>query len=159
MFPWILYAVAGFALCISYVKDRERTRKGVLKALRAFEGILPQLLGVLLLIGIGMTLLNPSAIAALLGKQSGVSGVLLALLIGSITLMPGFVAFPLASAMVKAGAGYAQMGAFVSSLMMVGVVTFPMEAKILGVRLALWRNLLSLVLSFFIALVLGRVMG
>ncbi|MCX7827804.1 MAG: hypothetical protein N2315_01160 [Thermanaerothrix sp.] len=159
MFSWFLYGIAGLALCASYAKDRERTKAALLKALRSFEGILPQLLGVLLLIGICMSMLDPSAIGALLGKSSGVEGVALALAVGSVTLMPGFVAFPLAAALLKAGAGYAQIGAFVSSLMMVGVVTFPMEARVIGLRAALWRNGLALAFSAIVAWVLGWVMG
>ena len=51
----------------------------------------------------------------------------IAAVVGCITLIPGFVAFPLAASLVKAGAGYGQIAMFVSTLMMVGVATFPLE--------------------------------
>jgi uncharacterized membrane protein YraQ (UPF0718 family) len=59
------------------------------------------------------------------------------------------------SALLKNGAGYAQIAAFVSSLMMVGVVTLPMEFKVFGKRAAILRNVLALGFSFLVALAMG----
>jgi len=70
------------------------------------------------------------------------------LVIIGLTLIPGFVAFPLAAALLKNGAGYAQIAAFVSSLVMVGVATLPMEFKVFGKRAAILRNVLVLGVIF-----------
>ena len=74
-----------------------------------------------------LAILTPKQISKLLGSESGWYGVLIAAVIGSITLIPGFVAFPLAAALLKSGAGYMQIAVFVSTLMMVGIVTLPVE--------------------------------
>jgi uncharacterized membrane protein YraQ (UPF0718 family) len=76
----------------------------------------------------------------LLGSDSGFLGVIGASLIGAITLIPGFVAFPLAAALLNSGAGYMQITAFVASLMMVGIVTLPLEIKTFGKKAAIIRN-------------------
>jgi hypothetical protein len=39
--------------------------------------------------------------------------------------------------------------------MMVGVVTMPVEAKYLGKKLTIWRNLLAFLFSFLVAWVIG----
>lgn len=70
------------------------------------------------------------------------------LVIIGLTLIPGFVAFPLAAALLKNGAGYSQIAAFVSSLVMVGVVTLPMEFEVFGKRAAILRNVLALGVIF-----------
>ncbi|HEY9061859.1 MAG TPA: hypothetical protein VIO64_15335 [Pseudobacteroides sp.] len=49
---------------------------------------------------------------------------------GSITLIPCFVAFLLAAALLKSGAGFMQIAVFISTLMMVGIVTIPPRNKI-----------------------------
>ena len=67
-----------------------------------------------------LALIRPETISELLGRESGFYGVLIGVLIGSVTLIPGFIAFPVAALFLKNGAGYAQVAAFVSSLMMVG---------------------------------------
>ena len=92
------------------------------------------------MIGIMLAILTPEQISKLLGSESGWYGVLIAAAIGSITLIPGFVAFPLAAALLKSGAGYMQIAAFVSTLMMVGIVTIPMEMKTFGKRVTIMRE-------------------
>ncbi len=87
-------------------------------------------------------------ISKIIGKESGFIGVILASLIGSITLIPGFVAFPTAAMLLKSGAGYIQIAAFISTLMMVGIVTFPVEIKYFGKKLTILRNLTAFVRHF-----------
>jgi len=155
MFTVILYVVAGAGLLVSFLADRQKTKKALLKAWKAFENILPQFLSVLIIIGLALAVLTPEAISRLLGTDSGITGILMSLAIGAITLIPGFVAFPLAAALLKNGAGYAQIAAFVSSLMMVGIVTLPMEFKVFGKKAAVLRNVLALAFSFLVALAMG----
>jgi len=82
---------------------------------------------------------------------------LLASALGSITLVPGFVAFPLAKSLLDRGAGVAQVAVLLSTLMMVGVMTLPVEFRYLGRKEALLRNGLAYVWSLIAALIIGRV--
>ena len=127
------------------------------KAWKSFENILPQFLSVLVIIGLALAILSPAQISSLLGSESGVVGIVAALAIGSITLIPGFVAFPLAAALLNNGAGYGQISAFVSALMMVGVVTIPMEIQTFGKKATLLRNGLALAFSLTVALFMGGI--
>jgi len=158
MFTYILYGLAIAGLAISFFKDRKKTKMALKKAWKAFENILPQLLTIFVIIGVAMAILKPETIQTLIGSDSGLWGVLAAAAIGSITLMPGFVAFPLAAALLKSGAGYMQIAAFVSTLMMVGVVTLPLEIKSFGRRAAIVRNSAALVFSLAAAFVIGAVL-
>ena len=105
MFTYILYALAIVGLVLSFFKDRQKTKMALKKAWKSFENILPQLLTIFLIIGFALAIFPPETIRKLLGSDSGFLGVLAAAVIGSITLMPGFVAFPLAAALLKSGAG------------------------------------------------------
>lgn len=51
-----------------------------------------------------------------------------------------------------------QIAAFISSLMMVGIVTLPVEMRYFGKRLAIMRNVLAFFFSFVVASVIGFVM-
>ena len=157
MFTYILYALAIVGLAISFFKDRQKTKMALIKAWKAFENILPQLLTIFLVIGFALAIFPPETIRRFLGSESGVWGILAAALIGSVTLMPGFVAFPLAAALLKSGAGYMQLAAFVSTLMMVGVITIPIERKTFGLRATLTRNGAAFAFSFVVAAVMGVV--
>lgn len=152
-----LYLVTGVLLLAAFIKDPEKTRMALKKAWRAFENILPQILVVFLLVGFMIALLNPQIISAIIGEQSGWLGVLAAGLVGAITLIPGFVAFPTAALLLENGAGYMQIGAFISALMMVGIVTMPVEIKYFGKKLTLYRNLMAFGFSFMVAYVIGQV--
>lgn len=105
-----LYVIAISALTVSFFKSREKTLLALKKAWKSFENILPQFLSILIIIGMMLAILTPEQISKLLGSESGWYGVLIAAVIGSITLIPGFVAFPLAAALLKSGAGYPRVG-------------------------------------------------
>ena len=74
-----------------------------------------------------------------------------ALGIGSIALIPGFIAYPLAAVLRQNGASTPVLAAFITSLMMVGILTLPIEAKFFGWRVSLLRNGLALVGALFVA--------
>ncbi|MBU4485924.1 MAG: permease [Candidatus Delongbacteria bacterium] len=158
IFTLSIYIVTTALLLLSFFKNKTKTKIALRKSWRSFENILPQFLSVLMLIGIILSILSPETISMLLGKDSGWFGVASASLIGSITLIPGFIAFPLASALLKSGAAYAQIAAFISTLMMVGVVTFPMEIKFFGKKSTLIRNSFAFVFSILIAVIIEAVL-
>jgi len=153
----ILYSLAIILLAASYLKDKSKTKKALKKAWKSFENILPELLVIMLLIGVLLAVIDHELISSLLGESSGWFGVILASIIGAITLIPGFVAFPTAALLLKGGAGYMQIAAFVSTLMMVGIVTLPVEVKYFGKKISYVRNVLAFMFSFIVAIVVGMV--
>lgn len=159
MFIYILYTTAVAMLIVSYKKDKKKTVMAVKKAWKSFENILPQFLTILVLTGVVLAVLNSDTISSLLGQESGWIGLIIASIIGSVTLIPGFVAFPLAAMLLKSGAGFTQMAVFISTLMMVGIVTLPLEIKYFGRKITIMRNVTAYLFSFVVALVIGVVLG
>ncbi|MCX7024295.1 MAG: permease [Spirochaetes bacterium] len=155
----LLYVIAGAGLLVSVFKDPAKTMTALRKALKALEGILPQFLVVLALVAVTLAVLDTETISRFIGTGSGAWGVLGASLVGAITLIPGFVAFPAAAALLAGGAGATQIAAFVSSLMMVGVVTLPMEMKYFGKQAAILRNVLAFGFSLVAAVFVGWVVS
>lgn len=153
----IFYSLASVLLLLSFLKDRKKTKMALKKAWKAFENILPEFLVVILMVGFMLSVLNADTISGIIGAESGWFGIILASIIGSITLIPGFVAFPTAALLLENGAGYMQIAAFVSTLMMVGVVTMPVEIKYFGKKATLLRNTAAFVFSFIVALIIGMV--
>ena len=157
MFNLILYLICIAVVIVSWLKDRQKTKLALKKAWKSFENILPQFLGVLVLVAILLAYFDADTISRVLGDRSGWWGVVIAAVVGAITLIPGFVAFPTAALLLKNGAGLTQMGAFVSALMMVGVVTLPVEIKYFGKKMSIYRNILAFLFSFIVAWVIGVV--
>ena len=155
----LLYIIAATALLVSLVKNKHKTKTALKKAWKAFEGILPQFLVVLLLVALAFSIFDSVTISKLIGEGSGFWGVLVAAIIGAVTLIPGFVAFPIAASLLIQGAGITQIAAFISSLMMVGVVTLPLEIEYFGRKAAIIRNAAAFLFSFIVALVVGWAVG
>ncbi len=152
----LLYIGTGLLLLLSLIKDKGKTKKALRKAWKSFENILPQFLVVLVMVGVLLTLMDSEMILRLIGTDSGWFGVLLSAVVGAVTLIPGFVAFPTAAMLLEGGAGYMQIAAFISTLMMVGIVTLPVEITFFGKRLAIYRNILAFFFSFLVAFVIGH---
>lgn len=154
----ILYALATILLILSFIKDKSKTKKAIKLSLKSFENIMPQFLGIIVFIGLILALLNPETISKLIGSDSGFLGVFISSIIGSITIMPTFVAFSTGSSLLQNGAGYAQVGALISTLTLVGVMTFSLESKYIGKKAAFLRNFIAFLFSFLVAFILGKVM-
>lgn len=157
MSNYILYGITVLLLFTSYYKDKKKTKIALKKSWKSFENILPEILGIIMIVGVLLAILNPEIISRIIGDNSGIFGVIVAAVVGAVTLIPGFVAFPTAAMLVENGAGYMQIAAFVSTLMMVGVVTMPVEIKYFGKKLTILRNLLAFIFSFLVAYLIGKV--
>ena len=64
------------------------------------------MLSILLLIGLILSVLDAETVSAVIGAESGILGMAVAAVIGCITLIPGYVAIPLAASLLRDGAGY-----------------------------------------------------
>ncbi|MBQ5728516.1 MAG: hypothetical protein IIV56_06325 [Mailhella sp.] len=159
MFTLILYSTALIFLFLSWRKSREKTRAALRKAWKSCVGVLPLFFAILLCMGFLLAFVDESVIRQVVGKESGMAGIALSGLIGSVTLIPAFAAYPAAAELLRVTGGYAQITMLITSLMMVGIVTLPMESRFFGLKAALWRNGLGLVYSFALAVFVGAVFG
>ncbi|GAB1804446.1 hypothetical protein [Priestia megaterium] len=154
----ILYIVAIVLVIISFTNDRNKTKDALFKSGRMFLNILPDMLSIMLFVGLSLSILTPSLISSVIGEKSGFIGVIYSVMIGSVALIPSFVVFPLGSTLVQNGAGLPQVAALMSTLMSVGLTSLPMEQKIFGRSFALSRNacavLMSVIFSYIVWLVM-----
>jgi uncharacterized membrane protein YraQ (UPF0718 family) len=156
---YYLYIITGIALLISLIASREKTFKALKIALKRFLNILPAFLTMLVLVSIVLFLVPDKLFSKYLGTDNKLIGVLLAALLGSITLMPGFIAFPLSGILLQKGVAYTVIATFTTTLMMVGVVTFPVEKAYLGVRVTVLRNIIGLLIALCVAAIIGIYYG
>jgi len=154
----LLVSITLIALVVSLMKDRGKTVSGVRKGIKMFTNILPAMLNILILVSIFLYLVPGPVLAHWLGKESGLTGMTMAALLGSVSLIPGFIAFPMAAILLKSGIGYNIIAIFVTTLLMVGVLTLPLEAKYFGMRVAVLRNVLSFIGAILIGLLIGLIL-
>lgn len=149
------YTITGLILLISFIANRGKTLKAVKISIGKFIKIFPNFIAMLILVSIILFLFPDEVISSYLNNSSKFISVLLASFIGSITLMPGFVAFPLSGILLNKGVPYMVLSAFTTTLMMVGIITFPIEKEYFGVKVTIIRN----IISFFIALIVAVITG
>ncbi len=154
-----LYIVAGGALAISCIKDLNKSKKALKIALKTLLKMLPLLLLIVAVVSILLYLLPEEVIAEYLGADSSITAISAALAAGSVSLLPGFITFPLSGLLLRQGVSYTVLAAFTTTLMMVGIVTFPMERKYFGTKLALYRNIAGFIIAVLVSLAIGIVFG
>lgn len=155
IFTILLWIITGGALVISLTKNKRRT----LNAMKIARGMMGNMIGeiaaILFLIGLILTFIPPETIKSVLGQSDQFISTIVSAVVGSITLIPAFVAFPLVGSFVDIGAGIVPAVAFLTTLTMVGVVTFPLEKQEFGLKFAVTRNTLSFLFAVMIALAMG----
>jgi len=156
---YILYIVTGLAILVSLIANREKTFRATKIAVRRLVNILPAFLIMLVLVSIVLFLVPDTVISDYLGSNNKWGGVLFASVIGSIILMPGFIVFPLCGILLKKGILYMVLSAFTTTLMMVGVLTYPVEKEYLGIKVTIIRNVISFLIAIIIAVVTGIFFG
>lgn len=158
IFTVSLWGITGIAFVVSILKSKEKTFDSMKMAKGMMKNMIGQIVAILFLIGLILTFLPPEVIKDVLGESNPIISTVFSALTGSITLIPAFVAFPLVGSFVDAGASIVPAVAFLTTLTMVGVVTFPLEKQEFGVKFAAARNIFSFVFAIIIALVMGVIM-
>jgi uncharacterized membrane protein YraQ (UPF0718 family) len=149
----VLLAV-GFLL-FSIIKSRKKTIESVKIAKKLFQNTFVEVAGVMALVGLVLALLPPDLIQQLLGGESKILSTVFGALIGTVTIMPAFIAFPLSKSLYMSGAHLVTIAAFLTTLTMVGVATYPIEVRHFGRKFTLVRNSISFVMALLIALGMG----
>ncbi len=155
----ILYLITICLLGISLISNPQKTFKALKISLKRFIKICPSFVVMLILVSIALYLTPREFLENLLANENKFLAVTGALGLGSFSVLPGFIVYPLCGILLDRGALYMVLSAFSTTLMMVGVVTFPLEKSYLGVRLALSRNLISFAIAFIIAIATGIFFG
>jgi uncharacterized membrane protein YraQ (UPF0718 family) len=152
---WI---IGGILFIIAILKGKGGAKESMKKSRGMMKNMLGDIIGIICLIGLLLTFIPPQTIKTVLGSENVFFSSLVAALIGSVTLIPAFVAFPLVGSFVDAGASIVPGVAFLTTLTMVGVVTFPLEKKEFGLKFALTRNVLSFSAAIVIAILMGVIL-
>jgi uncharacterized membrane protein YraQ (UPF0718 family) len=154
-----LYLATAILLGISFFKDRAKTRQALKLAGKKLLKILPAFLSMLVFVSLVLYMFPQETISSHLVHQNKWLALGIASFFGSLTLMPGFIAYPLGGILRSQGVPYMVLSGFTTTLMMVGLLTFPVEKAYLGTRVAVIRNVLSLVIALIIAVLTGLAFG
>ena len=126
-------------------------KKSFFKALKSFGSTLPMLLSIVLLIGLFKTFVTAEMIATVFTGNM-LTDPLFGAGIGSISAGNPITSYIIGGELIKEDVSLFAVTAFMVAWVTVGFVQFPAEAKILGKKFAIIRNLLNFIFSILIAL-------
>lgn len=155
IFTKVLWVVTIILFVYSMVKSKTKTINSLRMAKCMMKNMVGEIIAILFLIGLLLTFIPPETIKNVLANSNTFLSTIIAALVGGITLIPPFVAFPLVGSFIDMGISIIPSVAFLTTLTMVGVVTIPLETQEFGWKFALTRNLLSFVFALIIALAMG----
>lgn len=157
IFTILFWIIAVVLFIVSLIKSKEKTIVAIKKSRGMMGSMIGEIISIIFLIGLVLTFIPPETIKTVLGTSNTYLSTAISALIGSVTLIPAFVAFPLVGSLVDVGASIVPAVAFLTTLTMVGIVTFPLETKEFGIKFAIMRNLFSFGFAIVIALIMGVV--
>ncbi len=120
------------------------------KTVRTFIGILPVIIGMLLATSLVLALFPDKLSQGLFGNGD-VPDAMLGAAIGSIATGHPLASYLLGGELLAGGVGLVAVTALLVSWVTVGIVQLPAEALMLGMRFAVYRNMIS----FFIAVIIA----
>jgi len=129
---------------------KERLIQSIKKTASMFIGMLPILVGVILLTGLILELLPSDKAAEWFGKNN-VLDALIGATLGSVAAGHPLTSYVLGGELLANGISLVAVTALLVSWVTVGSIQFPAEALMLGQRFALYRNLLCFGFSVLIA--------
>lgn len=137
----------------------EALKGGVVAGAETLMSVALLLVAAFLIAGLTQTLVSRELIDRWLSSRSGWRGILLACLAGA--LIPGgpYVYYPIAGALLQAGAGLGVLVAFVMAKNLWSVTRLPLEFALLGPRLTIIRYLLTLVVPPILGFLAEAIFG
>ena len=154
----LLILVSLAALAVSYLKNKSKTKKVLNLSFKLFQNTFSEVFFIMALIALFLTWIPESLIETLLGNPNEALSIAFGAGIGTITIIPAFVAFPLSGSLLKSGANLVAVAAFLTTLTMVGFATMPIEIKYFGKRFTFIRNGISTIAAVIIALAMGVIL-
>ncbi|MBN2050446.1 MAG: permease [Spirochaetales bacterium] len=154
----VMNGLAVTGLIVAGIVNRRKALQALKAAWHAFIGMAPRVLIIVILIGIILGFIPREFIARVVGGESGFRGILLSATFGAIMFIPSILAFPLAGSLLESGAALSSVAAFITSLTMIGIVSLPVELKVLGKKMTLYRNVFGFIFALMIAMVMGALL-
>lgn len=112
---------------------------------------------VMVMLGLFAVWVPKDIVVRYLGKASGVKGIFLAIILGALPTGPLYIAFPIASALLKKGAKISNIVFFLSAWACIKVPQEMVELQFLGVRFMLSRLSLTVIFVVIMGIFIEKV--
>lgn len=151
----MIYIITLILIIILALFDYKKTLKGIKIGFKKLIKNTPIFINMIIMVAISLHFISDDFILKYLGRGSGIISIAISSFLGSLSIMPGFIAFPLSGMLLAKGVNYTVIAAFTTTLMMVGIVTFPVEKEYFGLRIAIIRNIIGFLIAIIVSLIIA----
>jgi len=131
----VVYGIALALALVAYLKGGERHILGITEAVKTLVLVLPTLIGAFVIAGYVRVLVPEELVREWLGEESGLKGILVGYLAGTLTFGGPFISFPIAASLYHAGGSVKTVTTYITSWALWGGGIAFYEFSILGPRL------------------------
>lgn len=153
-----LFLAAGILVLLKQIFP-EQSKSGIGVMQSYGKEVLLILPPVLVLMGLAEVWVPGDKVKHYLGREAGLRGALLSLLLGSLPTGPLFIAFPLAGEMLHKGASVSNVVIFLGAWAALKMPQIGVEIQFLGLEFAFYRAVLTFVSLLLIGYIIGRITG
>ena len=112
---------------------------------------------VMVILGLFAVWVSKEIVIKHLGKASGIKGIFLAIILGALPTGPLYIAFPMASILLKKGARISNIVIFLSSWACIKMPQEMVELQFLGLRFMLLRLFLTIIFIIIMEIFIEKV--
>jgi len=141
---YMLFIIAAILLGVLFIVNIELGKKAVLSVgygLREVAIVLPP---IFILLGLIDVWVSRERMTKFMGEGSGIRGIIIAIIMGSVAAGPLYAAFPIAAMLMKKGAKLSNILIFIGAWSTTKIPMLLFEISALGARFALLRLAISI---------------
>ena len=152
------FGASALAAVVLLLAFPDKQRIFALNAWKFFVEMMSILPAVAILIGLFAVFVPKEAVLRVMGRGTGIKGMLLSIFVGALPTGPLYVAFPMASALRKKGARICNIVVFLFAWACIKVPQELVEFQFLGFRFMVARLVLTIVFAIIVGLIIERAM-
>jgi uncharacterized membrane protein YraQ (UPF0718 family) len=114
---------------------------------------------VLVIMGLFAVFIPNETVVKYLGKTSGIKGIAVSILIGTLPTGPLYIAFPMAAVLLKKGARVSNIIVFLSAWACIKIPQEMVELQFLGGEFMFLRLILTIIFVILMGVIIERIIG
>lgn len=139
-----LFLLAAFTTALLTLFNKDIGLKSISITLSSFTQMLSVLPPIMIILGLMDLWISKETMMKYMGKNSGILGILLSILIGSLAAGPMYASFPFTAVLLKKGVKFSNIIIFMNAWCVTKISTLLFELTALGYKFTLTRLFINL---------------
>jgi len=149
--------IAGEMKKLKRLVKRMHLKQSIIKAGKSWQQMIPILVGILLLANLLNNILQKYYAVIFTGNY--LKDTFIGALMGSVSFGMPLTSYIIGGESLQKGVSLLAVTAFIMTWTTVGIAMLPLEAKMLGKKFAIWRNILNFVFAIIISILTIVIIG